>query len=134
MANRTGTVVTTGLKLHASPNGYVVDELAEGDRLEIWDSLNPGKLNWLSVRVMKAHGTAQIGERGFVAEKGEDGKVFVRIDEERPSPYPPYAPRPPAPPTRSPEASELWSTFHIGAWLAIPGALAIILIYYVWGK
>jgi len=127
MANRTATVISDGLKLRTSPNGEVIDELAAGDRLEVFGHTQPGKLEWLEVKVLRARGTAQIGRRGYVAAHGPNGDRFVRIDEEVAQPRPaPYVP--PIKPVKNPldgtmlgwivvaavAVVALWTVLHLG--------------------
>lgn len=125
MANRTGTVVSDGLTLRASPDGEGVDELSKGDRLEIVREVHPGKLNWLNVQVIKARGTAQQGLRGYVAEKDEKGNRFVLIDDQ--GPYVPPRPQPPEPPIDYPEA---WPSKLPVAALVGGGLVVLIIAFY----
>ena len=126
MANKIATVTTVGLKLRASPNGEEIDRLAEGDRLEVMSSIQPGKIEWLLVKVIKAHGGDQIGLRGYVAAHGPNGDRFVAIEEVVPPVQSPVPPRKPVP---VPAASPHWpGVIPPAAWVmvAIVAALGLI--------
>ena len=126
MANKIATVTTVGLKLRASPNGEEIDRLAEGDRLEVMGSAQPGKIEWLLVKVIKARGADQIGLRGYVAAHGPNGDRFVAIEEVAPPAQSPVPPRPV--PFPKPAPSHWPGVIPPAAWVmaAIVAALGLI--------
>lgn len=130
MANRTATVVTEGLKLHASMAGEeILDELSKGDKLEILDVRQGKQLQWMHVRVLKAHSDA-VGKLGYVAAHGSNGSAFVAVDAWAPPHSPP--PAPPKPPVVIVgDASEWWMAIPVGLWLCLAGGAAVILVYWL---
>lgn len=129
---RTATVIAEGLKLRDAPNGNKIDELAKDDRLEILDTVaHIGSVEWMHVRVAKAHSKDQVGERGFVASHSLDGSVqFIKIDVEIP-PKPKAIPQPaptPMPPMK-PRTQDWWEKIPYGAWLGVGVAVIVAFVY-----